>query len=105
MDEFVALIAEVERLDALMLSGKRLLASLIARHACAMVLDFGSWRPDALHLYPFRHWDAVRGKWVRARYLAEFHEISERHRRFEIVGAHEMRVVQSGYFRTPGERA
>lgn len=67
----------------------------------AMLLDFGGWRPDALHLFPFRYWDEVRGKWIRARYLAEFGEISERHVRFEIVGAPELRVVSHSHFQTP----
>jgi hypothetical protein len=43
-----------------------------------MLLDFGRWRPDALHLYPFPYWDVVRGKWVRAHYLAMFRILGAR---------------------------
>jgi hypothetical protein len=44
-----------------------------------------------LVLYPFRFVDPVSGKWVRARYVAELHEISARHARWEIAGAPEIR--------------
>jgi hypothetical protein len=102
VDALGTLAAEVERLDVLMLPGKRLLAALIARQASRHAPRLRRWRPDALHLFPFRYWDDVRGKWVRARYVAEFREISERHRRFEIVGDPELRVVRRGHFPTPG---
>jgi hypothetical protein len=31
-----------------------------------------------LGLFPFRYRDPLTGKWVRARYVAELHEIAER---------------------------
>jgi len=31
-------------------------------------------------LYPFRFFDPARGRWIRARYLAEGHEIEARYR-------------------------
>jgi hypothetical protein len=31
-----------------------------------------------LLLYPFRYRDPLIGKWVRARYVTELHEIAER---------------------------
>lgn len=53
--------------------------------------DFGPWRPDAHHLFPFRFWDDVRGKWARARYVAELQVIAARHQRYEIIGPPELR--------------
>ncbi len=38
-----------------------------------------------LLLYPFRYFDTVRKRWIRARYVAERHEIAETLRR---VGNH-----------------
>jgi hypothetical protein len=37
-----------------------------------------------LELYPFRYRDPLTGKWVRARYVAELHEIA-RYVEWEIV--------------------
>jgi hypothetical protein len=45
----------------------------------------------ALLLFPFRYFDAVRGKWVRARYVAERHEIEARYEQWEISGPPEVR--------------
>ena len=47
--------------------------------------------PGALLLYPFRFVDPVTGKWMRARYVAELHEIAARHERWEIIGGPEIR--------------
>jgi hypothetical protein len=39
-----------------------------------------------LILYPFRFRDPLSGKWVRARYVAERHELSARYVEWEIIG-------------------
>ena len=46
-----------------------------------------------LELFPFRYRDERTGKWVRARYVAAFHEIAPRHAEFEIIGPAEIRDV------------
>ncbi len=46
-----------------------------------------------LELFPFRHRDAVTGKWVKARYLAERQEIAARYAEWEIIGPPEIRDV------------
>ena len=48
-----------------------------------------------LELFPFRFRDPVTGKWVRARYVAERHELVQRHGdgNFEITGPPEVRDV------------
>ena len=46
-----------------------------------------------LELYPFRYRDPRTGKWVRARYVAERHEIKARYVQWEIVGPAEIRDV------------
>jgi hypothetical protein len=43
-----------------------------------------------LELYPFRYRDPLTDKWVRARYVAELHEIA-RYVEWEIVGPPEIR--------------
>ena len=48
-----------------------------------------------LELFPFRFRDPVTGKWVRARYRAELHEITTRYADFEITGAPEIREISS----------
>lgn len=48
-----------------------------------------------LELFPFRFRDPVTGKWVRARYVAEVHEIKVRYAEWEIIGAPEIREVSS----------
>ena len=44
-----------------------------------------------LTLYPFRFRDALTGKWVRARYLAEREQIAARYKDWEIIGQPEIR--------------
>jgi hypothetical protein len=46
-----------------------------------------------LELFPFRYRDPRTGKWVRARYVAELHEIAARYAEWEIVGPPEIRNV------------
>jgi hypothetical protein len=46
-----------------------------------------------LDLYPFRYRDPRTGKWVRARYVAERHEIAQRYAEYEITGPAEIRDV------------
>ena len=47
--------------------------------------------PPLLILFPFRFRDPVSGKWVRARYVAEPHEIAARYTEWEIIGPPELR--------------
>ena len=47
--------------------------------------------PQVLVLFPFRFRDPVSGKWVRARYVAERHEIAARYVAWEITGEPEYR--------------
>ena len=47
-------------------------------------------RPELL---PFRYRDPRTGKWIRARYVAELHEIAARYAEFEIAGPPEIRDV------------
>lgn len=42
-------------------------------------------------LFPFRYRDPLTGKWIRARYLAERHEIGARYKQWEITGPPEVR--------------
>ena len=51
-----------------------------------------------IELFPFRFRDERTGKWVRARYLAEFHEIRQRYAEWEIVGEPEIRTVSDDPF-------
>ena len=44
-----------------------------------------------LELYPFRFRDPLTGKWARARYVAERHEIPGRYAEWEIIGPPEIR--------------
>ena len=46
-----------------------------------------------LELFPFRYRDRLTGKWVKARYVAERHEIAARHSEWEIIGPPEIRDV------------
>jgi hypothetical protein len=46
-----------------------------------------------LELFPFRYRDALTGKWVRARYLAELREIQQRYSQWELIGPPEIRQV------------
>ena len=58
-----------------------------------------------LELFPFRFRDPRTGKWIRARYAAEVHEIKERHVDWEILGSPKIREISSDacYF-TPHSR-
>jgi hypothetical protein len=47
--------------------------------------------PSVLVLFPFRFRDPVSGKWVKARYVAERHEIIARYREWQIIGGPEYR--------------
>ena len=53
-----------------------------------------------LELFPFQYRDRLTGKWVRARYLAERHEIAARYTEWEIIGPPELREVdpEAHYF-------
>ena len=53
-----------------------------------------------LELFPFRYRDPRAGKWVRARYVAELHEIKARYAEFELLGPPEVRDVnpEARYF-------
>ena len=60
--------------------------------------------PGPLHaatlliLHPFRFRDPLSGKWVRARYVAERHEIAARYAVWEITGPPELRQPSGGAF-------
>jgi len=49
-----------------------------------------------LELFPFRYRDELTGKWVRARYVAERHEIAARFTEWEITGPPEIRNPDPG---------
>ena len=49
-----------------------------------------------LELYPFRYRDPVTAKWIRARYVAERHEIAARYAEWEIIGPAEIRDADPG---------
>ncbi len=53
-----------------------------------------------LELFAFRYRDARTGKWIRARYRAERHEIAARYVEWEIIGPPEIRDVdpEARYF-------
>lgn len=46
-----------------------------------------------LELFPFRYREPFTGKWVKARYRAEPHEIAARYKEWEITGPPEIREV------------
>ena len=50
-------------------------------------------RMRRLLLYPFRYRDEATGKWVKARYVAEWHDIEARHAQWEPTGPPEVREV------------
>ena len=55
--------------------------------------------PPLIILYPFRFRDPVSGKSVKARYVAERHEIEARHAEWEVIGEPEIRRRgDSGHF-------
>ena len=49
-----------------------------------------------LELLRFRYRDRVTGKWVKARYVAERHEIAARYAKWAIIGTPEIRDVDPG---------
>jgi hypothetical protein len=48
-----------------------------------------------LELFPFRYRDELTGKWKRARYVAERHEIEARFAEYEVLGPPEIRQVDT----------
>ena len=59
--------------------------------------------PDVILCYPFRYISERTGKWVRARYMAELHEIAARHTQWEIDGPPEIRRARGiGEYFQPG---
>jgi hypothetical protein len=46
-----------------------------------------------LELFPFRFRDPLTKRWVRARYVAELHEIAARYAEYEVLGPPEIRDV------------
>lgn len=54
--------------------------------------------PPVLLMYSFRFIDPLTGRWVRARYRAERHEIEQRYAKWEITGEPEIRRVSQGGF-------
>jgi hypothetical protein len=46
-----------------------------------------------LELFPFHYRDPRTGKWVRARYVAELHEVAARFAELELIGEPEVRDV------------
>ena len=46
-----------------------------------------------LELFPFRYRDPRTGRWIRARYVAERHEIAARYAELEIIGPAEIRDI------------
>ena len=54
--------------------------------------------PPLLILFPFRFRDSVSHKWIKARYVAERHEIAARYTEWEIIGAPELRRLGGRMF-------
>ena len=52
--------------------------------------------PRIIALFPFRYRDPLTGKWVRARYRAELHEIRARYQLWEVTGPAEFRYPSVG---------
>jgi hypothetical protein len=52
-----------------------------------------------VELFPFRHRDAVTGKWIHARYKATLAEMQQRHDEWEITGPPEYRDGDATMFR------
>ena len=61
---------------------------LVARHSSQMYPFFALESP--LLLYPFRFFDPVRKRWIRARYVAERHVIESNYAKWEIIGPPEI---------------
>src|SRR4030095_12481857 len=71
---------------------------MLYRQHLVMPRDFLQPGAEELRLYPFRFRDPVSRKWVRARYVAERHEIEARYTVWEIVGQPEYRRPVGGSF-------
>jgi hypothetical protein len=56
------------------------------------------YRTGRLFLFPFRTRNELTGKWVRARYKAEYHELMARYAEWEIIGPPEIRRPGGGAF-------
>lgn len=57
-------------------------------------------RAMSKELFPFRYRDELTGKWVKARYVAELHEIAARYKEWELAGPPEIRQnIGEHYFR------
>jgi hypothetical protein len=52
--------------------------------------------PGVRLYYPFRHRDPHKGKWIRARYVAERHVIAERYAEWQVTGPPEIRTRSGG---------
>ena len=63
-----------------------------------MPRDFLQPSAESLALYPFRFRDPVSGRWMRARYVAELHEIAARYAEWELRGPPEIRARAGGAF-------
>lgn len=48
-------------------------------------------------LYPFRFFDPIRGRWIRARYVATLETIRARYPQFELAGPPEIRETGDLY--------
>jgi hypothetical protein len=46
-----------------------------------------------LHLYRFRYFDPMRGKWLTARYAAQREEIAQRYAQYDLIEPPEVRHV------------
>lgn len=57
-----------------------------------------------VELFPLRYRDRLTGKSVKARYVAERHEIAQRYTVWEIIGPPEIRDVDSdAQYSAPGD--
>jgi hypothetical protein len=54
--------------------------------------------PPILYLFAFRYKDTLTGRWIKARYRAERHEIAARYAIWEIIGEPEIRRPGGGSF-------
>ena len=53
---------------------------------------------NELVLHPFRYFDPVRRRWIRARYVATKEEIAARHEQWEFIGPPEIRTGNATMF-------
>ena len=54
--------------------------------------------PGRRSYYPFRFFDDVTKRWIRARYIAELHVIAQRYVQWEITGPAEIRSGDASMF-------